>query len=871
MKRLLTIATAVTVSLAAVAAPRASDKAVVLAGNARFTVLTPQLVRMEWSADGVFEDRASLTFVNRDLPVPAFKLSRSGRRVRIRTEALTLDYRSDGTAFSEANLRVEFLLNGKKVVWTPGSPDSGNLMGTARTLDRSRGRELGKGIELEKGILSRDGWSLVDDSQRHLLEGAPGQEWVVCRPAGERQDWYLFAYGHDYRGALRDYARVSGAAPMPPRYVFGYWWSRYWQYSDSEFRDIISRLRSVDIPVDVLIVDMDWHETWTLSQYKSPKDSFGQAIGWTGYTWQKELFPAPDHFLQDMHRLNLKVALNLHPASGIQPNEEAYPAFCRDYGWDKPGEPVPFKIDEKKWAQSYYRTVLAPFERAGVDFWWLDWQQWSLSKFTPGLSNTFWLNHVFFNYARENHPGERPFLYHRWGGLGSHRYPLGFSGDTYIAWETLAYQPEFTATSANVNYGYWGHDLGGHMFDNATEHTNPERYLRWLQFGVFTPLFKIHPTKHPNIERYPWLFPEQLFRMVDVFHLRYALVPYLYNAARANFDTGVAMCHPLYYDWPEAQEAYDYRQEYMLGDDILATCVSSAANPSTGLSNVTVWFPQGSDWFDMATGSLHPGGEVRTLQYTLDENPWYVRAGAILPLNPAHVRSLQTPCDTLVLTAVPGADGSLSYYEDDGHSQQYPERFARTQVRQQRSGGSIRLTVEPRQGSYEGAPATRSYELRFPCTAVPLSVRVNGRELPYSRFPSAGQWTYEALTLAPTVYLSDCPVDRLLEVELVLDSAHPEGSLYGLPGLFSRCRHLSEPYKMEQGLGDRYKMLPRAYLKVSQCPNFIREDPVRLPQFLSDLRVNLPAFAAGLSQETLIGEAFKLRLKAQIADYPLPQ
>ena len=154
----------------------------------------------------------------------------------------------------------------------------------------------------------------------------------------------------------------------------------------------------------------------------SERDEYGQRIGWTGYTWQKELFPNPSNFLRWVKKENLKTALNLHPASGIQPYEASYKDFVKDYEWSDTTKSVPFHIDEAKWADSYFNTVLGPMEKEGVDFWWLDWQQWKESKFTPGLSNTFWLNHVFFNHAKEKADNERPFIYHRWGGLGSHRY-----------------------------------------------------------------------------------------------------------------------------------------------------------------------------------------------------------------------------------------------------------------------------------------------------------------------------------------------------------------------------------------------------------------------------------------------------------------
>lgn len=843
------------------AATGATKDATVVAGNARFTVLTPELVRMEWAEDGRFEDRASLTFVNRDLAVPEFKVTRSRSGLTIKTASLKLTYRISKEAFSADNLKVEFLTAGKKTVWTPGADDSANLMGTTRTLDNVNGRKHTAKDPLEKGILSRDGWALVDDSKSYLFDS---EGWVTARPEGNRQDWYLFAYGHEYRRALADYSKVAGKAPMPPRYVFGYWWSRYWQYSDSELRDIVNRLRSLDIPVDVLIIDMDWHETWGLNN-NPKKDEYGQRIGWTGYTWQKELFPNPKNMFTWAHRAGLRTALNLHPASGIQPYEEPYERFCKEYGWGKPGEPVPFHIDEKKWADAYYKAVLKPIEEQGNTFWWLDWQQWKESKFNPGLSNTFWLNHVFFNYALENHPDERPFLYHRWGGLGSHRYPLGFSGDTIISWETLEYQPEFTATSANVNYGYWGHDLGGHMFDAHKGTTDPEQYTRWLQYGVFTPLYKIHPTKHPTILRYPWLFPDHLFQMVEAFHLRYALVPYIYNAARRNYDTGVAMCHPLYYDYPESDDAYTHGREFLFGDDILATCIAKPVDKATGLATIDMWFPEGNDWYDMSTGAMHKGGTKADISYTIDENPWFVKAGSVIPMNPASVRLLKSPCDTLVLTAAPGADGELLYYEDDGISQNYAKEYATTRVLQKRNANRVTLTVQPREGSYKGMKDTRCLELRFPGTRTPLEVKVNGTVIPYARFAEAGQWTYDAYKLSPVVYIDNVPVGKTLEVELTLPEGRSDSELDGLPGLFGRCRALSEPYKNVTGLKDRRIMLPIEYLKVSQCPNFIMEDPQGIFKYVDDLKVNLVKYGEYLGGETpLVTDEFKAVLKAQI-------
>lgn len=867
MKRFLALLTALTCTLSPAIAdnPKADAKAVVTSGNARFTVLTPQLIRMEWSADGQFEDRATLTFVNRETPVPEFKVRESKSKLTITTPALTLTYLKNGK-FSDKNLKAVFTLNGKEVVWTPGMENPQNLLGTTRTLDGADGSKLKE--PMEQGILSRAGWSLIDDSQRHVLtpDGSEWEEWVEARPEGDRQDLYLFAYGHDYKQALADYALVAGRAPMPPKYTLGYWWSRYWQYSDNEFVDLVNKLKSMDVPIDVLIVDMDWHETWGLRKSNSPKDEYGQRIGWTGYTWQKELFPSPANFLKWTENEELKVALNLHPASGIQPYEAVYDDFTKEYGWSEKGKSVPFKIDERKWADAYFKTVLEPMERDGVDFWWLDWQQWKESKYTPGLSNTFWLNHTFFNHAERQNPGLRPFIYHRWGGLGSHRYPLAFSGDTYATWPMLAYLPYFTATASNVNYGWWGHDIGGHMFHKTQKATDPELYTRWLQYGVFTPIFKTHSTKDPRIERCIWCFPDHMFLMRDAIRLRYTLAPYIYNAARENYDTGVGMCRPMYYDYPESDKAYETPEQFMFGNDILATTITQPVDSITGLAPRTIWFPEGA-WFDCATGSMYEGGRTEELHYTLAENPHYAKAGSIIPMNPATVKNLQQPCDTLVLTFIPGGDGQLRHYEDDGMSQQYKTNYAVTTVSKKQEGNTVRVRISPREGSFAGASDNRSYELRFPAVFPPKSVKVNGKELAYSRFPKAGEWTYDGYTLAPVIYTGTTACDAPVEIELAFDdyaTAH-QADLYGMSGVFKRCLDLTVEFKTEQGAhSEPYLMLPEEYLRVSQCPNFILEEPFRIAEFIGAYAKNKAALFEKTDSMTIIGDNFKQRLKAVI-------
>jgi alpha-glucosidase len=759
--------------------PVADPKAVVTVGNARFTVLTPQLIRMEWSATGKFEDHASLVFINRRLPVPKFEKTvlsggpLSSGTLTIHTDALTLTYIYAPDVkgnFTANNLSITLTVDDKEVTWQPGMSDPKNLQGTTRTLDGARGDKTREPIE--PGLVSRTGWALVDDSTRPLFDSTDfrfldGEKspwpWAMERPANEKpgsyQDWYFFGYGHDYKQALGDYVKVAGRIPLPPRFAFGVWWSRYWAYSDQELDELVRGFRENDTPLDVLVIDMDWHISREQLQAMGEKDQSGEGLGWTGYTWNKVLFPDPDAFLKKIGEEGLKTTMNLHPASGIQPWEAAYPAMARAMGVDPAMKKyIPFDPTDKKWATSYLDLVLHPLEKQGIDFWWLDWQQQPMMTKLPGVANTWWLNYLHF--TDQQREGKRPLLFHRWGGLGNHRYQIGFSGDTVSVWESLAFQPWFTATAANVGYAYWSHDIGGHM-PGAVD---PELYTRWVQFGAFAPILRTHTTKNPDAERRIWAYPEPYASVLrTAFQLREAMEPYLYTEARRTYDTGVAFLRPLYYDWPEDDAAYTSKNEYLFGDQMLAAPVTAAADKVTGLATEQVWLPRsnspGGDWIEWPTGKHFSGPVSAERSFTIAQIPVYVRAGAIVPMQPPMQRTGEKPVDPLIVNVwplAPGSSSSYSVYEDSGVSVEYQRGvFAHTPIKATQTpspdSDTLRVEIGPVQGNYPGMLKTRGYELRLPADWPPVSVTVNGKPLKPVKPGEPGGWRYEGNTLTTIV------------------------------------------------------------------------------------------------------------------------
>ena len=747
--------------------PAADPKAVVVEGNARFTVLTPRLIRMEWVADGRFEDHASLVFVNRHLPVPPFTTTHEDGWLVLRTASGTIRYKPTGE-FTKDNLRAEF----GSITWTPGMEEKGNLGGTIRTLDGVKGS-----TSLGTGLISRDGWVVVDDSDRPLFDDSDWP-WVMQRPAGKRQDFYLFAYGHDYKQALHDYTLVAGKIPLPPRFVFGAWWSRYWAYTDTEFEELVRGFQEHDIPLDVLVIDMDWHPTFGVKWWENKKDQSGHTLGWTGYTWSKTYFPDPTGFLSWVHKQGLKTTLNLHPASGVQPFEEQYPAMARAMGIDPATQKyVPFDITNKKFAVSYFDILHHPLERQGIDFFWLDWQQ-EQNTAMAGVNPTWWLNYTHFTDMERR--GRRGLLFHRWGGLGNHRYQIGFSGDTIAVWESLAFQPYFTATAANVGYGYWSHDIGGHMRVNLgakpvagipQDPDYPELYTRWIQWGAFSPILRTHTTKDPQSERRIWAYPAKYAdAMRNAYLLRYSLIPYIYTAARAAYDSGISICHPLYYDYPETAEAYDFKDEYLFGNDMLVAPVATPVAEETQLATKSIWLPPGT-WIEWFTGTELQGPAKIERSFALDEIPVYVKAGAVIPMQPKMRNTAEKPVDPLIVTIFPGASGEARVYEDAGNTLGYENaEFAWTTIRQtnQRS-----IEILPVEGGYPSMPQTRGYEIRLVNTLPPTS----------SNFP----WRYDGATLTTIVSVPPRPVHKRVEVRVDAPPA-PAALVSGVRGELARLR-----------------------------------------------------------------------------------
>lgn len=615
----------------------------------RFTILTSQLIRMEYDPEGCFEDRPTQRVVNRVFPTPDYRIWDTQTGLEIQTAHVSLFY--DKGPFSPQGLWAENRseCRGIYCTWRFGDALAENLGGTARTLD-----EVDGPCPLGPGLLSRlQGFATLDDSRSFVLTQ---DGWVEPRRPGV-QDWYFFSYGYAYQKALEDFFHLCGPTPLLPRYALGNWWSRFYAYRDMEYLALMDRFQRHGIPLSVSVLDMDWHVT-------QPQDG---GKGWTGYTWNRELFPQPEAFLKALHDRGLKVTLNLHPAEGVQPHEEMYEGMALALGKDASRrQRIPFDLGNRAFLEAYFAYLHHPREREGVDFWWVDWQQGSASAL-DGLDPLWMLNHYHTqDIGRE---GKRPLILSRYAGPGSHRYPVGFSGDSVISWPSLAFQPYFTATASNIGYGWWSHDIGGHTHGRRDD----ELQVRWLQFGVFSPIMRMHSTSNLFNGKEPWRYTaEACGIMTDFLRLRHRLLPYLYTMNWLCHTRGVQLVSPMYYAHPEREEAYQVPNQYHFGSEMIVCPITTPMDASLMRAGVKAWLPAGL-YFDFFTGWMYRGGRMAELFRPLAEMPVLVKAGGIIPLAGAEESRLGGAAlpSVLDIRVYGGGDGSFSLYEDDGETMDY--------------------------------------------------------------------------------------------------------------------------------------------------------------------------------------------------------
>lgn len=655
---------------------KADDSQIYVDGDLRITYITSRLLRVEI---GEFTDFASYAVWNRRFPAGDMKITKNGAMCKAETEdiILTLKNKKPYSVYFKENAQTELFSNQK------------NLKGTYRTLDNTFGK-----IPLEDGFITEKGLYLFEDKTVLLDKNG-----MIAPRTGAAKDYYVFAYGRNYRDTIKAFYSISSPTPLIPRFALGVWWSRYHAYTQQEYLSLMDRFEKEGIPLTVATVDMDWH--WV-----DVKKQFGKKLsGWTGYSWDTNLFPDYKEFLKQLKEKNLHITLNLHPADGVRSFEDMYEKMARANGIDPSTEkPVKFRCGSDTFWNSYFDILHKPYEKDGVDFWWIDWQQGKSSD-VKGLDPLTALNHYHYLDNAEN--GDIPLILSRHGGVGSHRYPLGFSGDTAINWKVLAFQPYFTANAANAAYGWWSHDIGGHH----QGYRDDELYLRWIQFGVFSPILRLHSTAIELLGKEPWKYRQDVYKSAkEWLNFRHKLIPYIFSMNHRCHSDGIALCEPMYYSYPNDKNAYNVPNQYMFGSELMVCPITSPQNKEVGMGSVKVWIPDG-EYTDIFTLQKYSGSQMLTLNRELYTIPVLAKAGAVIPLSADSGNDSSNP-QKLEVWVFKG-NHEFVMYEDNGKTD-FAEHTAKTVFKNtfDERTDTVKLTIEV-EGDLSVIPENRQYKICF--------------------------------------------------------------------------------------------------------------------------------------------------------------
>ena len=697
---------------------------IIFLGNRRFTCLSPTLVRIEFSPTGAFDDRRSMAAYATKQPVPFASVGKDGQWDVITTGAIEIRTSRNDLPCNRLNLELRWT-DGKLVqFWRPEDRDYQNLGGTLRSLDRYSGEAAvldgvhpatmespdisgtswpawiqcevdplldalhpqapahfnkadwlsgahkpanENGVFIERtfnwykdarkfcpGILSRSGYFLLNDSQGAVLDV---DDFPVERSLPGYQDWYFFGYAKDYQQALRDFRLLSGPAPLPRHKSLGIVYSRWPAFSETEVDDLGKSFAANGYPLSTLVMDMEWHKE-----------------GWGHWEFNPELIPDPKRFFALCHQYGMEVTFNDHPLD-VRDDDKHYAEYVKLAGPDveirkreyNGKHPMMAKVDitKKQQCKAFQAVCHTEFMQLGLDYWWNDGSRGQLS----GTCGQLVANKVFFEESQRD--GRRGMLLARYGGIGSHRYGVFFTGDATSDYHVLGLQCEFNIRAAGVGLSNVSHDIGGFVISAkklikngaGVDILDPQMYLRWLQFGVFTAILRLHSCPGSG-SRLPADYEEMLNGACRRWlRIRHSLLPYIYTAMRHHCDTGIPLIRGMFLTDPGNPQAYRWDQ-YFFGQDMVVAPILSASNTRS------IYLPAGS-WWTFDGMEQVAGGREFTRECGNDEVPVYVRAGSILPRQSPDAELHASQIAHLELDVYTGAAGTAELYEDDGSTTGY--------------------------------------------------------------------------------------------------------------------------------------------------------------------------------------------------------
>jgi oligosaccharide 4-alpha-D-glucosyltransferase len=556
-----------------------------------------------------------------------------------------------------------------------------------------------------------------------------------------RQAYQIIA-GDTWEGIIDHYTRLTGRQPLPPRWALGNFSSRFGYRSQEEVLATIGKFREKEIPVDAIIIDLYW---------------FGQeVIGMMGnLRFDEETFPEPAEMVNQLESHGVKTVLITEPfvlttsgrwdeavEEGVLALDTLGAPAVYNFFFGETGIIDVFKPQARDWFWGIYRYLMDAY---GIHGWWgdlgepevhPDWVRHYGNLKAREVHNIFghnWAKMVFDGF-REDYPERRAFNLMRAGYSGSQRYGMiPWTGDVSRSWGGLMPQPEISLQMGLQGLAYMHSDLGGFAGDLVDD----ELYVRWMQYGVFQPVYRPHA--QDDVPSEPVFRSEEAMQLSKkAIELRYRLMPYIYTAAFQNSQTGLPFMRPLFFEEPDNFEIYRVSGTYLFGDDILVAPVLRQ-----GAREVEAHMPATANWYDFYTGEMYKGGQQHWVKTHADRIPVFVRGGAVVPLADLVQTTADYSVEHITLKyffdeEASGFDGMI--YHDDGLTSEAYEKGLYEKLKISidalvgvTQNNQVRFALETRRGEqFEDAGFSRITLHAKNISAVPQSAFLNGEAVAFT-------------------------------------------------------------------------------------------------------------------------------------------
>ena len=725
------------------------EKAVFKGNKYRISVLTDKLVRIEYNEKGIFNDSPTQFALFRNFDIPKLTVREDSKYLDIETNYFKLSYVKEGNIKSTSVLKI-YLQNTDRV-WYYTNPEVRNFNANLLSLDNEK-------VLFQKGLFSTDGFASIDDSKTFIIN----EDGTFASRKEEAIDTYVFMYRDDFNLVLKDYFLLTGLPQMIPRYALGIWWSKDYAYSDDMLNSLIIRFIKEDISISILLLDKDWHNR----EFNGRKDLQ------TGFSFNKNLIKDPSLFINTLHSRNIKIGLNVNPIEGILPNEEMY-SEARKYIETLEGAPIKYAPFSPLFIDLYLKLLIHPLEKLGIDFFWNDFYDDTNTNIYFANSHYGYLDSGRLDNKRGMFLGRNPMI-------APHRYGILYSGKTKVSWTTLKMLPEVNSGASNIGISWWSHDIGG--FSGGVE--DGELYTRYIQFGCFSPIFRIHVEKGRYYKREPWRWDVQTFEIAkEYMQLRNKLIPYIYSEAYKYHKDGIPLIQPLYYKNMEIYDDPLFKNEYFFGKEFL---ISPITNKKDVIMNRVVhkfYLPKGT-WYDFKTGKKFPGERSYVSFFKDEDYPVFVKSGAVIPMVYNNTNSTESP-KYLEINIFQGRSNAYELYEDDGISNHYKKGFyLKTSIDYNYQENNYTVIVRSVEGKSGIIPDKRNYRFKFRNTKKTndLTVNFNGTELSSTSYEDERDFIVEVKDVSTIGQLTIVCKGKAIEIDAVrLINEDIDGIITDLP------------------------------------------------------------------------------------------